>query len=153
MEDSTNSGINLEMHPDGRNLGPTVIVEDESSKSSLCNDGEEPKEQVRDHLVANKKITKMPTKSDVCSEKFNKDWRYHERKRHPLGESWENHIVRQHKEKNVGIFGWSFEFVHRVEIQKCAQVGGRNAKEVRLVYDQKYMRIDEHFKESQECRI
>ena len=45
MEDITNFGNDLEMHPSMRNEGPTAIVVDKLSKSFLCFDGEEPEEQ------------------------------------------------------------------------------------------------------------
>ena len=38
------------MRHNGRNEGPTVVVVNESSKSSSCDDNEE---QVGDHLIAN----------------------------------------------------------------------------------------------------
>lgn len=43
MEDGTSIGNILEMSPNARNEGPTIVVVDESSKSLLCNNGEDNK--------------------------------------------------------------------------------------------------------------
>ena len=56
MEDGTSVGNALKMRLSGRNEGPMVVVVDESSKSSSCDDGEECEEQVEDHYVANKEV-------------------------------------------------------------------------------------------------
>lgn len=81
------------------NEGPTTVVMDESSKSSLCDDGEEYQEQVGDHLVAIKEAIKVPTENDGCIERFSKDGRFPKRERRPPGEGWKNHIPPQHSEK------------------------------------------------------
>ena len=66
MEDSIGVGNDLEMHPSGRNKGHTV---DECTKSSLCNDGEEGKKQVKYPLVANEAI-EMHAENDGPVERF-----------------------------------------------------------------------------------
>lgn len=58
-----------------RNNGPTVVVVDKSSKSSLYDDGEECNEQVKDRLVANEEIIKILAENDDCVERFGKDGR------------------------------------------------------------------------------
>jgi hypothetical protein len=42
--------------------GIMMLVVDKYFKSFLCNDGEEPKEQVEDHLVSSIKTIKIPAK-------------------------------------------------------------------------------------------
>ena len=96
MEDYTSVGNALEICQSGRNEGPTVVVMDESSKSSSCHDGEE---QIGNHLVANEEAIKIPAKNDGHVEKFGKDRRYPKRERHPPGKWWKNHILPQHGEK------------------------------------------------------
>lgn len=49
------------MRPSRRNKGPTVVIVNESSKSSSFNEGEECEEQVRDYLVANKETIDKTT--------------------------------------------------------------------------------------------
>ena len=53
MKDSMSAGNDSERRPSGKNKGPMVVVVDESSKSSLCDDGDDREKQVEDHLVAN----------------------------------------------------------------------------------------------------
>ena len=64
MVDGTSIENDLEMPQSGRNEVPTMVVVDKYSKSSLCNDGEEPKEQTRDHLVANEEVVEILMKND-----------------------------------------------------------------------------------------
>ena len=78
MEVSTSVGNNLKMHLSGINESPTTIVEDESLKSSLCNDSEKPEEvevQVEQHLVANEGTIKISVKNDKCVDKLGKNGR------------------------------------------------------------------------------
>ena len=63
-----------------------MVVINESSKLSLCDDGEECNEQVRDHLVANEVAIKISAKNVGCVDKFNKDGIYHKRERRPSRE-------------------------------------------------------------------
>lgn len=60
MEDSTSIGNDFEMCPSGRNKGPVVVIMDKPSKVFSCNDVEECKEQVGDHLIANEETIKLP---------------------------------------------------------------------------------------------
>ena len=83
MEDNTSVGNNLEIRLSGRNEGPTTIVIDESSKLSLYNNGDEPEEQVEDHLVANEEAIKIFMENDGHVERFGKDERYPKREGHP----------------------------------------------------------------------
>lgn len=85
MEDSTKIQKKLEMHINGRNEGLTVVVVDESSKSSLIGDIEECEKQVQENFVANKNAIKIPTKKDGVM-RFGKDGRYPKNKRRPPGE-------------------------------------------------------------------
>jgi hypothetical protein len=55
--------------PSGRNICHTVVVVDGSSKSSSCNDGEEGKEKVKDHLV---EAIEIHTENDGRVERFGK---------------------------------------------------------------------------------
>ena len=52
----------------------------------MCNDGEEREEQMRNHLVANKKTINLPANNDGRIEKFGKGGEFPKRERHPLGE-------------------------------------------------------------------
>lgn len=58
MDDSASLGNNLKIRISGENEGLTVIVMDESSKSSLCNDSEKRGEQVNDTWLQMKKQSK-----------------------------------------------------------------------------------------------
>ena len=60
VEDNTSVGNDLEMRLSGRNKGALAVVVEESSKSSSYNDGDEPEEQVGNHLVANEEATQIP---------------------------------------------------------------------------------------------
>ena len=91
------------MRPSGRNEGPMVVVVDESSKSSSCDDGEEREEQVGDHLVANEETIEIPAENDGHVERFGKDGRYPKRERRPPGEWWKNHILPQHGEERANV--------------------------------------------------
>lgn len=51
IEDNTSFGKDLDMHPFGSNKGPMVVVVEKPSKLSLCDDGDERKEQVGVHLI------------------------------------------------------------------------------------------------------
>ena len=62
MEDGTRVGNALKMCPSGRNEGPMLVVVDESSKSSSCDDGEKCKKQMGDHLVSNEEAIKITFK-------------------------------------------------------------------------------------------
>ena len=66
----------LEIHPSGRNEGPMVVGMDESSKSSLYDDGEKRKEQVGDDLVANEEAIEIPTEHNGRIKRFRNDGRY-----------------------------------------------------------------------------
>ena len=68
-----NVGKTLEMCPSRSNEGPTTVVVDKYSKSSLSDDGEERNEQVEDHLVANEETIKIPAENDNRNEKLSKD--------------------------------------------------------------------------------
>ena len=46
-----------------------------------------------------------------------------------------------------------FEFERSIEIRRWEQVGGRNARGVRLAHGQHYMRMKEQFKRLQECSM
>ena len=59
IEDGTNIGDAYKICQSGRNEGLMVVVVNESSKSSSCDDGEELDEQVGDHLVANEEAIKF----------------------------------------------------------------------------------------------
>jgi hypothetical protein len=59
MEVCTSIRNNLEMHPNERNERPTMVVVDESFKSSLCDDDEERDEQVKYPLVANEEAIEI----------------------------------------------------------------------------------------------
>ena len=79
VEDGTSVGNALEIRQSGRNEGPTVVVVEEFAKSSSCDDGEERKEQVGDHLIANEEAIKIPVGNDSRVERFGKDRRYSKR--------------------------------------------------------------------------
>ena len=59
---------------------------DKSFKSSSCDDGEEHKEQVEDHLIANEEAIEISTENDGRVERFSKDGRYLKRERRPFRE-------------------------------------------------------------------
>lgn len=64
------------------------------------------------------------------------------KERRSPGGWWKNHILPQYNEERANmIFRWSFEFVQSNEIQRYKQVGGRNAKGVRLAHGQRYVGI------------
>ena len=73
-----------------------AIVVDKSSKSSTCEDGEERKEQVRDHLVANEEAIENPVENDNRVERFGKDIRYSMREQRLPKKWWKNHSLSQH---------------------------------------------------------
>ena len=79
------------MRPNGKNEGSIVVIAKESSKSSSCDDGEEHKEQVQDHLVIIKEVIKISIENYNHIEKFNKNGRYCKRERRPFGEGDELH--------------------------------------------------------------
>ena len=85
MEDSTNVENDLEMRPSGRNEGPTVVVVEKSYKSSSYDDGEEHREQVEDHLVANEDVIIIFAENDGHIERLGKGGRYFMRKQHLRG--------------------------------------------------------------------
>ena len=131
MKNSTSIGNDLEMRPSGRNEGPKVVVVNKSSKSSLCNDGEEREEQMGNHLVANKKKTiKLPTNNDGRIEKFGKGENILRGSGTYLENVEELHStpIRQ-KNDQCGIFGW-FGVVWNVGIRRCRKMGGRKARGV-----------------------
>ena len=47
-----------------RNEGPTVVFINKPSKASSCDNGEERKEQVGDHLIANEELIELPAEND-----------------------------------------------------------------------------------------
>ena len=71
MKDSTNNENHLEMRPNGRNEGPTKVVVENSSKSSLYYDGD----QVGDHLLANDEAIEISMENGGHIERFGKDVR------------------------------------------------------------------------------
>ena len=61
----------------GRIEGPMVVVVEEFSKLSSCDDSERRKEQVGDHLVANEeRIKKETLRNDNHVNRFNENGRY-----------------------------------------------------------------------------
>ena len=92
MKDGTSVRNALEMHSNKRNEGSKAVVVDESFKSSSCDDGEERKEQVGDHLVANEETIEILVENDSHVERFGKDGKYFKREQPPSGEWWKNHI-------------------------------------------------------------
>ena len=143
------------MHISGENEGLIMIVMDECSKSSLCNDSEERggskwtitwlqmNKQSRNPLrmiIALRYLMKMEDVlrgSGVRMESSGRFTFYHNMtKNGPKSHS-----------------GWSFEFVRSVEIWRYKQVGGHNARGVQPTHGQRYVRIDQPSKGSQECRI
>ena len=62
----------------------------------MADNGEEHKEQVEDHLIANEDTIKILAKNDNHVEKFGKDGRYPKKKWRPPGEWWKKHILPQH---------------------------------------------------------
>ena len=103
IEDGTSVGNVFEIRPSERNEGPTVVLVDESSKSSYCDDGEEREEQVDDYLVANEEAFEIPVENDGRSERFGNDGIYPKRVQHPPGEWWKNHILPQHGEEHASV--------------------------------------------------
>ena len=99
MEDSMSVGNALEICPSGRNEGPTVVVVDEPSKWSSCEDVEEHEEQVGDHLIANEEAIEFLADNDGRIERFGNDEKYPKREWRPPGEWWKNHILSQHGEE------------------------------------------------------
>ena len=73
MEDGTSVGNNLLMRQSGKNKGTMTFIMDESSKLSSCNDGDEPKKQKGDHLVANKVAIIILVENNCCIERFDKE--------------------------------------------------------------------------------
>ena len=92
MKDGTSVWNALEMRSNKRNEGSKAVVVDESFKSSSCDDGEERKEQVGDHLVANEERIETLVENDSHVERFGKDGKYFKREQPPSGEWWKNHI-------------------------------------------------------------
>lgn len=58
-----NVGSIMEMHSIRRNVGPMVVVVNESSKSSPYDDDEKRDEQVKNHLIANEEEIKIPAEN------------------------------------------------------------------------------------------
>ena len=79
IEDDTSVGNTLKIRANGRNEGPMAVVVDESSKLSLCDDGEEREEQVGDHLIANEEAIEIPTENYGRVEVFKNNGRYPKR--------------------------------------------------------------------------
>ena len=99
IEDGTNVRNVLEIHLSGRNEGPTAVVVEKSFKLSSCDNNEERKKQVRDHLVANEEAIEIPENNDGRIERFGKDGRYPKREQRLPKEWWKNHILPQHGEQ------------------------------------------------------
>lgn len=57
-------GNDLEICRSGRNEGPIVVVVDEFSKLSSCDDGEEHDKHMGDHLVANEETIEKSAEND-----------------------------------------------------------------------------------------
>lgn len=70
MEDDISIENALEMRQSRKNEGLMSVVVDESSKLSLCDDGEEHKEQVKDLLVVIEEAIKIPVENDGHVERF-----------------------------------------------------------------------------------
>lgn len=103
MEDGKSIGNTLEMHPSGRNESPTTVVVDKSSKIILCDDNEECKEQLRDHLVANEKAIQIPAKNDCCVKDSTKIKDSLRGSGACAKKRWKNHILFQHNEEQENV--------------------------------------------------
>ena len=103
MEDTASIRNYLEMHPSGRNEGPTVVVVvDKSSELPLFDGGGQSmdcNEQVSGNEVAIKKARERLVNNDVIVEEFGEE-------RQPLGKWWKNYLWPQHDEEctNEAIF-------------------------------------------------
>lgn len=86
MKDNMCVENDLEMCPSRKNEGMMMVVVDEFSKSSSWDDGEEPKEQVGDQLIAKAEKIKIHAENYCYVEKFSKDERYPKNEKHLPGE-------------------------------------------------------------------
>lgn len=83
-----------------------AVVVHKSFKLYSCGDGEGCEEQVRDHFVANEKVTKIHAENDGRIERIYNNGSYPKKKWRPPREWWMNHILPEHDEElpNVVLF-------------------------------------------------
>ena len=81
-EGNINIGNDLAMCPIGRNENTTAFVMNKSSKLYLCNDGEDPKEQVKNDFVTNEK-KKLPAENNGPVERLGKYGRQPKKEQFP----------------------------------------------------------------------
>lgn len=131
----------LEILLSGKNDHPTMIIVDESSKSSSYDDNKEHGKRVEHYLAVNEEAIEIPVENDGLVKRFGKVGRHPKRERHMPREWWKNHILPQHDEErtNMTCLDDPLNLCEELRSKDASKWKAVMQRGIQLAHDQRYM--------------